>query len=284
MTNTLTAVLGMYTENKFSLNTSGKDKGNKLISFDSPSPKKQEPLVDVKSSTPVVPKPMGTHPTAVTGTPTTTVSSIPSSRELKLQEQLLQRDQELSRYKMEKEGVVNKMEGMEEEARRMGLVVSEYEQTISNLLKEQQQLKTQSQEREARLIKERNQALDDVRNVENAFSDVHRKYERIKEAMDASAQNEERLRMLAKDLEIRLKKQEEKNERLKLLCEEQLATANLEKETIRRAQDTEISKLRILHKKSEMKISSLEMAVDQKTKENKELASICDELINKVSS
>ena len=37
-------------------------------------------------------------------------------------------------------------------------------------------------------------------------------------------------------------------------------------------------------KKAEVKTSSLEEMLEQKVKENQELASICDELINKVGS
>ena len=40
----------------------------------------------------------------------------------------------------------------------------------------------------------------------------------------------------------------------------------------------------LLRRKAEMKISSLERTVEQKTKENEELTKICDELIAKVGS
>ena len=38
------------------------------------------------------------------------------------------------------------------------------------------------------------------------------------------------------------------------------------------------------HRKTEMKIASLERTVEQKTRENEELTKICDELIAKVGS
>jgi predicted nuclease with TOPRIM domain len=61
-----------------------------------------------------------------------------------------------------------------------------------------------------------------------------------------------------------------------------LCSANQELDSVRRSQQAETAKLKAMLKKSELKTSSLEEMLEQKVKENQELASICDELISKV--
>ena len=46
----------------------------------------------------------------------------------------------------------------------------------------------------------------------------------------------------------------------------------------------EIAKLTAMLRKAEMGVSSLERQVDQKSRENEELTTICDELISKVGN
>lgn len=61
-----------------------------------------------------------------------------------------------------------------------------------------------------------------------------------------------------------------------------LYSANQELDSVRRSQQAETAKLKAMLKKAEVKTSSLEEMLEQKVKENQELASICDELISKV--
>lgn len=61
-------------------------------------------------------------------------------------------------------------------------------------------------------------------------------------------------------------------------------SANQELDSVRRSQQAETAKFKAMLKKAEVKTSSLEEMLEQKVKENQELASICDELINKVGS
>ena len=60
--------------------------------------------------------------------------------------------------------------------------------------------------------------------------------------------------------------------------------ANEALDQIKRTKSAEISKLTMLLRKADMKVSTLERTVEQKTKENKELTDICDELISKVGT
>lgn len=52
--------------------------------------------------------------------------------------------------------------------------MEEYEKTISQLVAEKEHEKQMFEQERAKLTKERDQALEDLSNVEVAFSDVHR--------------------------------------------------------------------------------------------------------------
>ncbi len=60
--------------------------------------------------------------------------------------------------------------------------------------------------------------------------------------------------------------------------------ANVHLDTLKRTQQSEVARLEALLRKSEMRLSSLEKTAEEKDRENKELARICDELIAKVGS
>ena len=121
-------------------------------------------------------------------------------------------------------------------------------------------------------------------NVEAAFADVHRKYERTKSVVEGFKQNEDTLKRYIDEYKGKTKKQDEKYERLKMHAEDTLEKANREIENLSKSQDAEIARLTAMLKKAEMKAVSLERTVEQKNKENEELTAICDELISKVGT
>ena len=60
--------------------------------------------------------------------------------------------------------------------------------------------------------------------------------------------------------------------------------AQQEMENMKRTLEAETSRVKAVLKKTEMRLASVEMTLDQKTKENEELTKLCDELINKLGS
>ncbi|OXA46922.1 transforming acidic coiled-coil-containing protein 3 [Folsomia candida] len=129
-------------------------------------------------------------------------------------------------------------------------------------------------------LAERDLALEDLRNVETAFSELHKRYERAKTVMDNLKQNEELLK--ARDAQL-VNKVEMKDQQLVKLREE--VTQKLEQmysDYEKKAQsiEAENTRLRAQIRKSEMKISTLESDLEQKTKENAQLHVLCDDLIN----
>merc|ERR1711936_1561248 len=133
-----------------------------------------------------------------------------------------------------------------------------------------------------RMLTERNQIFEDLQAVERAFTDLHRKYERTKEVIAGFKSNEDVLKSSLEDLTSKYRKEEERFEVLRTHAESKLEEANSQISELQRSKAAEIAKLTALLRKSEMRISSLERSVEQKTRENQELTTICDELIAKV--
>merc|ERR1712088_1183064 len=96
--------------------------------------------------------------------------------------------------------------------------------------------------------------------------------------------NEDQLKEQVKEVSDKLKKSEERFELLKAHAEGKLSEANQALEQIQRSKAAEISKLSVMLRKAEMKVSTLERTVGQKSRENKELTEICDDLISKVGT
>merc|ERR1712179_579936 len=131
---------------------------------------------------------------------------------------------------------------------------------------------------------ERNQILGDLQDVKRAFKDLHKKYERTKEVINALKSNEDNLKASVTNLSTRFKKGEERYDLLKTHAETKLEEANKKLGEVKHSKAAEIAKLTALLRKAEMGVSSLEKQVDQKNRENQELTTICDELIAKVGN
>ena len=151
---------------------------------------------------------------------------------------------------------------------QMRQVLKEYEKTISDLISEKENEKKRLDQDIQSAVSEKNQAIEDLHNVEAAFSDVHRKYERTKQVVEGFKQNEEQLKQFVDEYKEKLRMSDQKYNMLKHHAEEKLEEANREIEKIAKVQDAEKAKLNALVQKSEMKVRNLERTVAQKTKEN----------------
>ena len=67
-----------------------------------------------------------------------------------------------------------------------------------------------------------------MNNVEAAFSDVHRKYERTKQVVEGFKKNEEQLKQCVEDYKEKLRMSDQKYSMLKHHAEEKLEEANKE--------------------------------------------------------
>merc|ERR1719461_279333 len=205
------------------------------------------------------------------------------------EERLLEKDKEVSRLNAivrQKQTEVDqlriKMEMHSDSNNQMMIIVDEFEKTIQQLIQEKERSQVVTEIERERIFGERNQIFEDLQAVERAFTDLHRKYERTKEVIAGFKSNEDVLKTSLEDLTSKYRKEEERFEVLKVHAETKLEEANSKISELERSKSAEIAKLTALLRKSEMKIASLERSVEQKTRENQELTTICDELIAKV--
>lgn len=191
--------------------------------------------------------------------------------------------QSLVRESEDRENKLNKKVAEKAQAQKqMSIIMEEYEKTISRLVAEKEQERQAHELQKSALLKDRDAAMGHLANIEIAFSDLHKKYERSKVVIEGFKKNEEVLRASLAEYEATIHKQEQKYDMLKSHAMAQLESANQELDSVRRSQQAETAKLKAMLKKAEVKTSSLEEMLEQKVKENQELASICDELISKV--
>lgn len=207
------------------------------------------------------------------------------------QEQLLKKDTQIGEMDKvarsledEMKRIRNEVKARQESEDQMKQVLKEYEKTISELIAEKEKEKQRFEVERDTLMSERDQSVLDLQNVEAAFADVHRKYERAKTVVEGFKQNEETLKKCLEESKVKLQRQEDKFDRLRAHAGETLDKANREIDSVSRSHEAEVARLTAMLKKTEMKVSSLERSVEQKVKENEELTAICDELISKVGT
>ncbi|CAG9763401.1 unnamed protein product [Ceutorhynchus assimilis] len=149
-------------------------------------------------------------------------------------------------------------------------LLNDYEKTISSQCTELEHLK-QEHETTSRHFA----------TLELAFSDVLQKYDRSKIIVDGFKSNEEALTQNLQIAEDKLKQNEAKYESLKTYAKSQIDKCNIEILNVRDKYDFESTKLRALIKRLEIKCSSLETSLNQKTEECEQLSALCEDITGK---
>ncbi|NWU79567.1 TACC3 protein, partial [Onychorhynchus coronatus] len=183
---------------------------------------------------------------------------------------------------METQEWKNKYNKLYMEYQEMGKIVAEFEQTITQVMEDSQKQKEISRKEIQKLMEEKQQALSDLNSMEKSFSELFKRLEKQKEALEGYHRNEELLKKCAEDYLARIKKEEQRYQALKAHAEEKLQRANEEIAHIRNKADSEAAALQATLRKEQMRNQSLERSLEQKTKENDELTKICDDLISKI--
>nr|XP_013808414.1 PREDICTED: transforming acidic coiled-coil-containing protein 1 [Apteryx mantelli mantelli] len=161
-------------------------------------------------------------------------------------------------------------------------IVAEYEKTIAQMIEDEQRTNMTSQKNLQQLTMEKDQALADLNSVERSLSDLFRRYENLKGVLEGFKKNEEALKKCAQDYLARVKQEEQRYQALKVHAEEKLDKANEEIAQVRTKAKAESAALHAGLRKEQMKVESLERALQQKNQEIEELTKICDELIAKL--
>ncbi|XP_068870737.1 transforming acidic coiled-coil-containing protein 3 isoform X2 [Aphelocoma coerulescens] len=168
------------------------------------------------------------------------------------------------------------------EYKEMGKIVAEFERTITQVMEDAQKQKEVSRKEIQRLMEENQQATSDLNSMEKSFSELFKRLEKQKDALEGYHRNEEVLKKCAEDYLARIKKEEQRYQALKAHAEEKLQQANEEIAQVRSKAKSETAALQATLRKEQMRIQSLERSLEQKTKENDELTKICDDLISKM--
>ncbi|NXJ82968.1 TACC1 protein, partial [Trogon melanurus] len=175
-----------------------------------------------------------------------------------------------------------KYEESRQEVLEMRKIVAEYEKTIAQMIEDEQRTNMTSQKNLQQLTMEKDQALADLNSVERSLSDLFRRYENLKSVLEGFKKNEEALKKCAQDYLTRVKQEEQRYQALKVHAEEKLDKANEEIAQVRTKAKAESAALHAGLRKEQMKVESLERALQQKNQEIEELTKICDELIAKL--
>lgn len=216
------------------------------------------------------------------------VNKIKQELELDFQARLLNKEREWSQKLGARDKVItelneqNRLYKLTNEDMRA--VVAEFEKTIAQLQTEKEKTHSESQQTFEEVVKERDQAIEDLQGVEASFSDLHRRYEKTKGVVEGFKKNEEVLKKCIQDYQSKLKVAEDKLQDFIQEAEVKIEEATEEMEKTRKSASSDIARLEAAVKKSDLQVQSLQKSLDQKIKENEELTSICDELIAKVGS
>ncbi|XP_034026026.1 transforming acidic coiled-coil-containing protein 1-like isoform X2 [Thalassophryne amazonica] len=175
-----------------------------------------------------------------------------------------------------------KYENSKQEVNEMRKIVAEYEKTIAQMIEDEQRNNASSQKALHAVTKEKDTALTDLNSVERSLSDLFRRYENMKSTLEDFKKNEDILKKCAQEYLARVKKEEQRYQTLKIHAEEKLDKANKEIAQVRAKASSENTALTASLRREQMKVESLEHALQQKDQEIEELTKICDELIAKM--
>ncbi|XP_021092453.1 transforming acidic coiled-coil-containing protein 1 isoform X8 [Heterocephalus glaber] len=192
-----------------------------------------------------------------------------------IREEIISKEIEANEWK-------KKYEETRQEVLEMRKIVAEYEKTIAQMIEDEQRTSMTSQKSFQQLTMEKEQALADLNSVERSLSDLFRRYENLKGVLEGFKKNEEALKKCAQDYLARVKQEEQRYQALKTHAEEKLDRANEEIAQVRTKAKAESAALHAGLRKEQMKVESLERALQQKNQEIEELTKICDELIAKL--
>ncbi|XP_054564651.1 transforming acidic coiled-coil-containing protein 3 [Eptesicus fuscus] len=164
----------------------------------------------------------------------------------------------------------------------MGKVMDGYESFMYQAMEEAQKQQELAKAEIQKVLKEKDQLSTDLSSMEKSFSDLFKRFEKQKEAIEGYRTNEESLKKCVEDYIVRVQKEGQRYQALKAHAEEKLRLANEEIAQVRSKAQAEALAFQASLRKEQMRVQSLEKAVEQKTKENDELTRICDDLISKM--
>ena len=182
-------------------------------------------------------------------------------------------NQELSKYKQD-------LLYLDENGKMIRKIMEQFKTTISELISNREKQRAYADIEKERIVSQKSQLIEDLLSAECAYKDVRGKYERTKEVIARYKNDEDKLKKCVADKREELTNAEQHFERLRCHAEDKVSQANQVILQIKTSREVEIAKLTAMLRKSEIRVETLEQKMKQKTDESKELANMCDELIN----
>ncbi|XP_004695711.2 PREDICTED: transforming acidic coiled-coil-containing protein 3 [Condylura cristata] len=164
----------------------------------------------------------------------------------------------------------------------MGQIMDGFEGIVYQAMEEAQKQKEISKAEIQKVLREKEQLAADLSAVEKSFSELFKRFETQKEAIEGYRANEASLKKCVEDYMARVEKEAQRYQALKAHAEEKLRLASEEIAQVRSKAQAEAVAFQASLRREQMRVHSLEKTVEQKTKENEELTRICDDLISKM--
>uniref|UniRef100_A0A915PFP8 Transforming acidic coiled-coil-containing protein C-terminal domain-containing protein n=1 Tax=Setaria digitata TaxID=48799 RepID=A0A915PFP8_9BILA len=134
------------------------------------------------------------------------------------------------------------------------------------------------------LIKERDQLAEEVNSLETSYSELFRRYEKLRQTSVEIKRNEESVKNASEEMARRYAILAEKFEMLRRNAEEQLDLANNEIERLIKQHEADTLGLRLKVKHQESKIDSLTVSLEARQKELESMTAIFEEVITKAEA
>ncbi|XP_019568069.2 transforming acidic coiled-coil-containing protein 3 [Rhinolophus sinicus] len=173
-------------------------------------------------------------------------------------------------------------DALHEKNLEMGKIMDGFERIAYQAMEEAQEQKELAKAEIQKILKEKDQLTADLSSMEKSFSDLFKRFEKQKDVIEGYRTNEESLKKCVEDYIVRVEKEGQRYQALKAQAEDKLRLANEEIAQVRSKAQAEAVAFQASLRKEQMRVHSLEKAVEQKTKENDELTRICDDLISKM--
>ncbi|GLG99026.1 Uncharacterized protein GBIM_05571 [Gryllus bimaculatus] len=162
-------------------------------------------------------------------------------------------------------------------------IMDKYDDTVCLLVNEKLEVQETHNNEIMKLEEDLRKEQENLSNSEKQFAELHKTYESKKQCKAALERQLSELKMQISRNQMNLTKSENAFLELEKHANEQIDKANQELNIIRQNYQGESTRLKGLAKKLDLQIASLEGMIQQKTRENIELAAIYDDCLIKMT-
>ncbi|KAF0293717.1 Transforming acidic coiled-coil-containing protein 2 [Amphibalanus amphitrite] len=206
------------------------------------------------------------------------------TQELMLQEKLLKRDREIKMLQETVAKLKQQLAASQSAQQRMAKnnmfndrweVVERHSSALAQLAASKVQQESQQSQQLQRLRVERDEAREEVANIETMFADLHRKYEKSKALVAENRQSSELVSAELDHALSQVSREQQRYDMLQQYAEDTMQRLQTDMELEQKSQETEALRMSARLQLAENRATKLE-------RENQEVTAICDELIQKM--